>query len=96
MDLQNRCALSTTAFLANPTGLRVLVGACYVTSDSCRISVRLWPYLRQDQATKREAARVTSYGRYLGAQCVVHIAHVREAGWELLLEFHTINNHLRL
>ena len=96
MDLQNRCALSTTAFLANPTGVRVPVGACYVTSDSCRISVQSWLYLGQDYATKREVAQVTSYGQYLGAQCVIHIAHAREASWELLLKFPTINSHLRL
>ena len=37
--MQNRCALSAMAFWANLMGVRVPVGACYVTSDSCRISV---------------------------------------------------------
>ena len=44
---KSMCTLYHGIF-CHPTGVRVPVGACYVTSDSCRISLRLWPYLCQD------------------------------------------------
>ena len=62
MDLQNRSALSASAFLANPTGARVPVGGCYMTSDNCRIYVRLWRYLCRDYATRASGFVLTILG----------------------------------
>ena len=55
---------------ANPTGAKLLVGACFVTFDNRYIAERSWLYIYQDWATRREVERGTSIGRSLDALCV--------------------------
>ena len=76
MALRNRCELSAMASSANPSGVKVPVGACFVTFHNRYIAERSLLYLYQDWATRREVERGISFGRSLDALCVTRVTLV--------------------